>query len=93
MNQETAGMVSPMNGVRLTWGRGGIPIQLLDGAREALAALFGDCPEFEPDNPPEGRWLVALPDEAACDLAQFGVLYINVGIFTLTATAPAKKEI
>lgn len=82
MNQE-------MKGVRLAWGEGEIPIQHLDGAYEALGELFGDCPRFAPDVPSEGRWLVALPAATAADLAAFGLLFLNAGIFTLTA----RKEI
>ena len=44
--------------VALTWGGRRIPVQQVDGAREALAELLGECPQFQPHDPKRGLWLV-----------------------------------
>ncbi|MFG1945590.1 hypothetical protein [Nonomuraea sp. NPDC048826] len=65
--------------VRLSWGQGSVPIQQIDGAREALQALFGFCPEFEATDT-RGVWLVELPAE----FTGFPFLTLTAGVFTLT---------
>ncbi|MED7929319.1 hypothetical protein SMD20_34090 [Nonomuraea sp. LP-02] len=77
--------------VRLSWGGNNIPVQRIDGAREALSALFGYCPPFEAGDVIGGEWLVELPAEFAGMLNSFGFIRLdsNHSMFTLTA----RKEI
>ena len=64
------------------------PVAEPDQARRTLCRLFGEAPEFEPELPEFGDWLVCLPTPHAEQLEREGWLAIEVDGCRLDAEMP-----